>query len=75
MIAKYLARIESDVKELQISQHEILQRLRSSGPVTGMELSLPEGITLPCNDHQALLKIEMWIDENGKHLVTILFIY
>lgn len=51
MIAKHLAHIENDIKELKITQQEILLRVRtSSTPLSGTKLSLPEGMTLPCDD-------------------------
>ncbi|XP_048000776.1 uncharacterized protein LOC125239114 [Leguminivora glycinivorella] len=71
VIAKHLARIEADLKEMQIAQNEILIRMRSSS--VSMEHSLPGEITLPCEDSKDLIDIEKWINaapENRKLLIN-----
>ncbi|XP_048005031.1 uncharacterized protein LOC125240903 isoform X3 [Leguminivora glycinivorella] len=69
VIAKHLARIEADLKEMQIAQNEILNRVRSSS--VSMEHSLPGERTLPCEDSKDLIDTEKWINaapENRKLL-------
>lgn len=73
-IAKHLAYIENAIKELQSSQNEILLRTRCSTYTTPLEILIPDNITLPCDDNEALNKLENWIliEENSKHLVKYL---
>ncbi|KAL4716910.1 hypothetical protein ACJJTC_012721 [Scirpophaga incertulas] len=73
IIAKRLASIEIEIKEINISQQEILQRVRSSSTIKPFE-TLPEEIKLPCDNIESLNSIETWIvtDKNAKQLVTYL---
>lgn len=71
IIAKRLASIEIEIKEINTSQQEILQRVRSSSTITPFE-TLPDEITLPCDNSESLNLIETWIvtDDNEKQLVS-----
>ncbi|XP_048005482.1 uncharacterized protein LOC125241176 isoform X1 [Leguminivora glycinivorella] len=68
VIAKHLARIEADLKEMQIAQNEILNRVRSSS--VSMEHSLPGERTLPCEDSKDLIDTEKWINAENRKLLT-----
>lgn len=76
VIAKHLANLECEVKEIKNCQQEILKSLNTSTLCTSIEL--PRDIKLPCQCISDLDELETWIrdnDDNQKTLVSIVFFY